>query len=134
MLQLGAILHSRGFSITVAHTQYNSPHPSNHPDFSFLPIPDGLSDGQFSSANLLNLVLAVNANCEAPLRKCLAEKQEAHGGIACIIYDIAMVFSEAVANHLKVPSIILITCNAAANIAFKALPSLLEKGHIPLQG
>ncbi|KAE8039177.1 hypothetical protein FH972_011615 [Carpinus fangiana] len=37
MLQLG-ILHSNGFSITVAHTQYNSPDPSNHPNFSFIPL------------------------------------------------------------------------------------------------
>ncbi|WJZ88998.1 hypothetical protein VitviT2T_008249 [Vitis vinifera] len=133
MLQLGAILHSRGFSITVAHTQYNSPDPSNHPDFSFLPIPDGLSDGQ-NFASLLNLVLAANVNCESPLRECLAEKQEQHGDIACIIHDITMYFAEAVANHLKVPSINLVTSNVSTTIAHNAFPSLLEKGHIPLQG
>ena len=134
MLQLGAILHSRGFSITVAHTQYNSPDPSNHPDFSFLPIPDGFSDGQNFPANLIDLVLAANVNCELPLRECLAEKQQKHGDIACIIYDMGMYFSEAVANHLKVPSIILVTWNVSTTVAHYAFPSLREKGLIPLQG
>lgn len=134
MLQLGAILHSRGFSITVAHTQFNSPHPSNHPDFSFLPITDGLSDDQISSSKLVNVVQALNINCEAPLRKCLAEIQEEHGDLTCIIYDIAMYFAEAVASHLKIPSIMLITWCAANTAAHDAFPSLLKKGHIPLQG
>jgi hypothetical protein len=44
MLQLGCILHSRGFSITIAHTQFNFPNTSNHPDFNFLPVADGFSD------------------------------------------------------------------------------------------
>ncbi|KAM3739890.1 hypothetical protein ACB098_08G056900 [Castanea mollissima] len=52
MLQLGTILHSKGFSITITHTEFNSPNPSNHPNFKFLPIPDGLSrENSLSNAN-----------------------------------------------------------------------------------
>lgn len=29
MLQLGTILHLKGFSITITHTYFNSPNPSN---------------------------------------------------------------------------------------------------------
>ncbi|GMN23971.1 hypothetical protein TIFTF001_000362 [Ficus carica] len=43
MLQLGTVLHSRGFSMTIAHTIFNSPNPQNHPNCRFLPLQDGLS-------------------------------------------------------------------------------------------
>ncbi|ONH99067.1 hypothetical protein PRUPE_6G008700 [Prunus persica] len=77
MLQLGTILHSRGFYITIAHTQFNFPNPLNFPDFNFLEIYEDVISG-------------FNANCKAPLRESLArmmEKEDQHSKIACIIYD-----------------------------------------------
>ncbi|PPD70856.1 hypothetical protein GOBAR_DD32266 [Gossypium barbadense] len=35
MFDLANILHSRGFSITIIHTTFNSPNPSNYPHFTF---------------------------------------------------------------------------------------------------
>ncbi|CAK9147436.1 unnamed protein product [Ilex paraguariensis] len=73
VLQLGTILHSRGFSIIVAHTQHNSPNPSNHPEFIFLPISNNLSDNKTSFKNPLDFLLAINNNCKAPLEESLAQ-------------------------------------------------------------
>ncbi|KAL9415863.1 hypothetical protein AB3S75_039126 [Citrus x aurantiifolia] len=38
MLQLGTILNSKSFAITVADTRFISPNPSNYPNFDFLLI------------------------------------------------------------------------------------------------
>ncbi|GJV95994.1 hypothetical protein Tco_1547571 [Tanacetum coccineum] len=43
MLQLGTYLHSKGFSISIAHAEFNRPDPSKYPDFIFHPLPDKLS-------------------------------------------------------------------------------------------
>ena len=42
MLDLANILHYKGFSITLIHTNFNSPNPSNYPHFTFHSIQDGL--------------------------------------------------------------------------------------------
>lgn len=118
MLQLGFILYSRGFSITIAHTKFNSPNPSNHPDFDFVTISDASYDSDLSSGNILTIILRLNANCKAPFQECLARLMEKHNSveekISCIIYDEIMYFSAAVADQLKLPSIILRTAGAAA--------------------
>ncbi|EEF41880.1 UDP-glucuronosyltransferase, putative [Ricinus communis] len=115
MLQLGGILYSKGLSIIVAHTKFNYPNPSNHPEFNFLSIPDGLSDHDISSPDKIGLVLKLNANCEKPFQDCmvkLMQQQEIQGEVACIIYDEISYFSETAANNLKIPSIIFRTYNA----------------------
>ncbi|XP_059625233.1 UDP-glucose iridoid glucosyltransferase-like [Cornus florida] len=138
MLQLGTTLHSMGLSITVAHTQFNSPNPSKHPDFIFLPIQDGLTVTNTSSGDLISLVKTLNINCEVPFQECLAQmmdqNQDQHGKVACIIYDTLMYFSEAVANHLKLPSIVLRTSGAYSGLAYRAILQLQAEGlHIPIQ-
>ncbi|KAG4967200.1 hypothetical protein JHK87_032851 [Glycine soja] len=61
MLQLATILHSiAGFSITIAHAHFNSPDPSNHPNFSFLPLFYGLSDTHISSKNVVDITATLN--------------------------------------------------------------------------
>lgn len=138
MLHLGTILHSKGFSITIAHTKFNSPNSTNHPDFIFLPIPDSLSDGDISSGNPTAQLSALNVNCQTPLREYLAhqmmEQKEKHDEIACIIYDGLMYFSEAVANDLRIPSIHFRSTGAAAGIGHTAFPRLQAEGYIPLEG
>jgi hypothetical protein len=134
MLQLGTILHSNGFSITVVHTQYNSPDPSTHPDFSFLPLPDTSSalTGEF-----IPFALQLNINCEARFKECLAEvirQQGPDNGIACIIYDEIMYFSQAAAKDLKLLSIVLRTGCAAISLTRDILFQLSAEGHIPFPG
>lgn len=136
MLQLGAILHSKGFSITIAHPVYNSPHPQHHPDFTFLPIPDG----NISTSNAVDLVLGINVNCKLSFQESLANhrltlnRQDVEKEIACMISDELMYFAEAVANNLKLPSIILRTGSAATFLARCALLELKEQGLIPFHG
>ncbi|KAA8549334.1 hypothetical protein F0562_001018 [Nyssa sinensis] len=136
MLELGTVLHSKGFSITVAHTQFNYPDPSNHPDFMIVPISDGLTDHDTSSGDLIALVSTLNTNCEVPLKECLArmmDQQEQYGQLACIIYDTVMHVSETVANCLKLPTIILRTSGASALVVYGVMPQLQAAGYFPLQ-
>ncbi|KAK3001194.1 hypothetical protein RJ639_021816 [Escallonia herrerae] len=135
MLQLGSILHSKGFSITIAHPQLNSPDPSNHPDFIFLPLPDNLS-ALNGSKNIIDLIATLNENCTAPLTKCLAqvmEQQQPDDQVACIIYDTLLYFSEAVANHFKLPKIVLRTSSPSYLVAYRAMSRLQAEGYFPLQ-
>ncbi|XP_062171946.1 UDP-glycosyltransferase 76E2-like [Alnus glutinosa] len=134
ILQLGSILHSNGFSVTVVHTQYNPPDPSSHPDFSFLSLPDTSSDYNVLTGDALDFVLQLNAKCKARSRECLAEvmrQQGSDNGIACIIYDEYMFLSEETAKDLNLPSIILRTSTASNFLARTALIQLKTEGHIP---
>ncbi|KAK4856283.1 hypothetical protein QYF36_015961 [Acer negundo] len=136
MCQLGTILHAEGFSITVVHTQFNSPNPSNNPEFKFQAIPDGLSDHDISSGNILGIIALLNVNCEAPFKECLAQmvkQQDPSDEIVCVIYDELMFFSESAANQLKIKSTILRTTSAATCISRLALLRLKAEGYIPLQ-
>ncbi|XP_015873847.3 UDP-glucose iridoid glucosyltransferase [Ziziphus jujuba] len=133
MLQLGTILESRGFSITIAHTSYNSPNPETHPEFSFLLIPDGLSDRDISSGDLISLVLNINHNCKESLNQLIQQEDPHRKEIACIISDELMYFAEAVAANLKLPSIVLRTTSAATALAWSAVLELKAQGLIPFQ-
>uniref|UniRef100_A0A6N2KHN4 Uncharacterized protein n=1 Tax=Salix viminalis TaxID=40686 RepID=A0A6N2KHN4_SALVM len=109
------------FSITIVHTQFNSPDPSNHPEFNFLFIQDGLSDHDVASLDLTAIVLVLNEKCQLPFQECLArlvkEQETRDDGIACVIYDELSYFSEAAARNLKLPSIIFRTSNANTFLA-----------------
>nr|GMD61283.1 UDP-glucose iridoid glucosyltransferase-like [Ipomoea batatas] len=109
MLQLGSILHSRGFSVTVAHPQYNSPPPSAHPELEFHSLYDGLSGYDMSFYNLLAAIYAMNENCKASLEEYLVQlmKEEEEEEKPVIIYDNIMFFVDAVATHLNIPTIVL---------------------------
>ena len=61
LLQLGTILHSKGFSITVAHAEFNSPNPSNLPEFVFQPLSDNTSE--HDRRNPYDFIVAINNNC-----------------------------------------------------------------------
>ncbi|XP_016650832.1 PREDICTED: UDP-glucose iridoid glucosyltransferase-like [Prunus mume] len=76
MLQLGTILHSKGFYITIAHTQFNFPNPLNYPDFNFLEMYEGLHEQNVSSHNFIDVISGFNANCKAPLQESLAQMME----------------------------------------------------------
>jgi hypothetical protein len=140
MLQLGSILHSNGFSITVVHAQYNSPKPSSHPDFSFLSLPDTSTDHTILSDELIPFVSQLNAKCKDCFRECLAgllmrQQGETDNAIACVIYDEAMYFSGETANDFNLPSIILRTGSASHFLARTALFQLIKtEGHIPFLG
>ncbi|GKV08014.1 hypothetical protein SLEP1_g19705 [Rubroshorea leprosula] len=123
MLQPGHILRSMGFSITIAHTKFYFPDPSDHPDFAFLPISDDLSHRDISSMDFISMFSSLNSSCKSPLLPSVTqimEKQVHHDVLLCLIYDEFMYFAEAVAHELKLPSIIL-TTGSAANLLISPL-------------
>ncbi|XP_058109376.1 UDP-glycosyltransferase 76B1-like [Magnolia sinica] len=136
MLQLATILHSKGFSITIVHTQFNSPNPSNYPNFNFEPISDGLSVDQAQKENVMALVTLLNVNCHGPFSDLMAQmlsEEDPRDPIACIVSDAVMHFTQSVADHFKIPRIILRTSSALSFITFDAFPLLREKGYLPIQ-
>ncbi|KAH1030154.1 hypothetical protein J1N35_002116 [Gossypium stocksii] len=139
MLQLGSILHTKGFSITVLHTAFNSPIPSNYPEFGFVSIPDNLSEQLISADDLLPFISLLNLNCGVPFQECLAkmvQKQEVENepSIACIIYDECMYFCDAVAKYVKLPSIVLRSTSASTYLSRNAILQLKAEGVLTSQG
>ena len=138
MLQLATILYSKGFSITIAHPQFNSPNHENHPEFHFVSIPDGLSKTNFSPSNFMAAISALNSNCEAPFQQYMEEMmkvEDPHDRVAGVVYDGFMYFAQAVANNLKLPGINVRTSAAATLLLFAAFPDAHhEKGYISFPG
>lgn len=136
MLQLANILHSRGFSITIIHTSFNSPNPTNYPHFDFYSIPDGLSDSdrdQTSTDHVISLLPLLNVRCVVPFKDCLAKLLSSNVGeeesrVCCLITDAVWHFSQDVANELKIPRIVLRTTSISSFLVFTAALVLQEKG------
>ncbi|PPR85787.1 hypothetical protein GOBAR_AA34907 [Gossypium barbadense] len=141
MLQLATILHSKGFSITIVHPELNSLNPSNHPEFTFVPIPDKIKESQLSDEDLADKlkeslvstvdvagsVQSLNKNCAAPLKKCLENILHSHHHIAAVIYDTLMFCAQTIVNDLGLPGITLRTSSATTLLLFPVLPQLGEK-------
>ncbi|PON80935.1 UDP-glucuronosyl/UDP-glucosyltransferase [Trema orientale] len=78
-------------------------------------MPDGVSDPHIHSKNFVSVISGFNIICKPTLQAALAQmmgREDHHEKIAYIIYDEYMYFSEEVANHLRLPSIILSTSSA----------------------
>lgn len=136
MLHLAQILHLNGFSITIIHTSFNSPNPSNYPHFNFCCIQDGMSESESSASDLLNFVIALNTRCVTPFKECLGKllSDISEEPVACLISDAMCYFTQAVANSLQLPRLVLRTSGVSSFVAFAAFTFLREKGYIPIQG
>lgn len=134
MLQLGNILHSKGFSITVIHTNFNSPDPSIYPHFTFHPIQDGLSETEASTKDVIALLSILNRKCIDPFQECLARllSDTSEEPISCLISDAVFHFTRAVADGLKLPRIVLRTGGVSSFLVFAAFPHL--KNYLPFKG
>ncbi|PRQ59325.1 putative cytokinin 7-beta-glucosyltransferase [Rosa chinensis] len=134
MLELANILHLKGFSITIIHTNFNSLNPSSHPHFTFHSIPDGLSESEASSKDILFLISVLTAKCVEPFRECLASllSDVSEDPVACLISDAIFHFAQSVADSLKVPRVVLRTGGASSFTVFAAFPLLREKGYFPI--
>ncbi|KAF9589261.1 hypothetical protein IFM89_022179 [Coptis chinensis] len=134
MLQLATILHSHSkgaLSITIIHIHFNSPNPSNYPNFTFLPISDGLSQSQRKSSteDLIAFATLLNLSCVNPFRDCLVNKilsQQHEPPVACIISDSSMHFTQPVADSLQLPCIGLRT-KSELEAPVRELPPLKVK-------
>ncbi|XP_059297663.1 UDP-glucose iridoid glucosyltransferase-like [Lycium ferocissimum] len=135
MLQLASLLHAKGFSIVINHSELNPPDSSKHPEFTFFPLKDGLSNNDPSFLNLFDIIPEMNVNCRVPFRDYLVqmmEKPEIYGQISCIIYDHLMYFTTEVAVHLKLPTILLRASSCAYMEAVCAFFSLKAENYFPL--
>ncbi|CAN8298308.1 unnamed protein product [Cochlearia groenlandica] len=141
MLQLAKILHSRGgFSITVIHTHFNAPIASNHPLFTFLQIPHGLSETDTTTPDVTHLLTLLNKSCEAPFRDSLtkildSETKEKKQMISCLIDDSGWIFTQPLAKSLNLPRFSLNTYNVSFFCNHFLLPKLRREWYLlPLQG
>nr|TKS16731.1 UDP-glucoronosyl/UDP-glucosyl transferase family protein [Populus alba] len=135
MIQLANILHSKGFSITIIHTTFNSPDPSKYPHFTFHSIQEELTETEASTADIIALASSLNIKCVAPFRDCVSRllSDVSEDPIACLISDAIFHFTAAVSKGLKLPRIVLRTGGASSFRIFTALPFLKEKGYLPIQ-
>ncbi|XVF46608.1 hypothetical protein PTKIN_Ptkin03bG0041300 [Pterospermum kingtungense] len=118
MLQLATILHSKGFSITILHPDLNSPDPSNHPQFTFVPIPYRQTE---SDGDIPSLVLSLNKNCAEPIQQCIEKilhQNDLLDHIGGIIYDSIMFCVQSIADDLRLPGINMRTSSAATLLYF----------------
>ncbi|GMH30574.1 hypothetical protein Nepgr_032417 [Nepenthes gracilis] len=137
MFQLADILHAKGFSISIIHTNFNAPNPENHIGFTFHPISDGLLASEASALDPITLFHILNVKCVAPFRDCLSQMLAdalEEEPIACLITDGILHFTQAVADSLKLPRLVLRTSNASSFLAIAALPLLRQKGYLAVQG
>ncbi|GJY82913.1 UDP-glycosyltransferase 76H1-like protein [Tanacetum coccineum] len=133
MLQLGSVLLSKGFSITIVHTKLNSPDPSNHPEFAFLSLNDNFL-GIDASGNFTKFLEELNENCKVQLQHHLAHKiKNKDIQKITIIHDNIMYFAEEVARNLNLPSIVFRTCSACYMPAYLTLPRLHAEGLLPVK-
>ncbi|WZZ92127.1 UDP-glycosyltransferase 76C5-like isoform X1 [Brassica napus] len=128
MIQLAKILHSRGFSITVIHTHFNAPKASSHPLFTFLEIPDGLSETEKRTDDKTFLFTLLNQRCEAPFRdflaKLLVSSDSETQRISCLIHDSGWTFTPSVTKGLKLPRLVLSTYTVSFFLNHFSLPKL----------
>lgn len=136
MLQVAHILYTKGFSITIIHTVFNSPHACNYPHFTFKSIDDGLSVYKKNpDLDVVgSLISFLNESCMEPFRDCLASLLAEGGGcaeetIVCLIADAVWSFPQAVADSCKLPRIVLKTTSISSFLAFCATPLFLKKGY-----
>ena len=137
MFRLAGLLHARGFSVTVFHTHFNAPDPARHPQYRFVPVPDGTS-GPAPAAieDVIAQILALGAACESGFRDRLAAVLEEYSrdAVACLIADAHLLPIFEVAAKLAVPTLALRTGSAACCACFLAYPMLFEKGYLPVKG
>ncbi|KAF8030075.1 hypothetical protein BT93_E2486 [Corymbia citriodora subsp. variegata] len=131
MLQLAQILHNRGFSITILHTDLNSPDPSSHPHFAFRSIGDGLSQSEASMSNVVRLIALLNARCAAPFEERLREEVSSPDGrdapVTCLIADALFRFTWDVAERAGVRRMVLRTGESRLEDPVAEFPPLQVK-------
>ncbi|XVE59343.1 hypothetical protein DITRI_Ditri05aG0038600 [Diplodiscus trichospermus] len=133
MLQLATILHSEGYSITILHSELNAPNPSNHAEFTFMPIPDRLSESEVLGGDLASLVLSFNKNCAAPIQQCIKKilhQKDSLDHIGGILYDTLMYCAQTIAYDLGLPGIGVRTNSAATMLVVPVFPHLDGKDFI----
>lgn len=131
MLQLANILHSKGFSITILHTQFNSPNPVNYPHFNFIPISGSskLNHSVSDVGNIICFLQYLNNNLMVPIRECLEWLMSEDDGVTCLVTDAIWYATQRVADQLKIPRIVHRTSSVSSFLATTAFPILRDTGY-----
>ncbi|KAI7726836.1 hypothetical protein M8C21_006161 [Ambrosia artemisiifolia] len=137
MLQLANLLYSKGFSITILHTNFNAPKISNYPHFTFISILDNdPEDKRFSKSSLIDFApnFIFKQDGADVLRKELElllalEKDKP---VSCLITDAFWHFTQSVADSLNLPRLVLRTSSLYSTIIFSSIPLLDDRGYFTL--
>ncbi|XP_071734835.1 UDP-glycosyltransferase 76G1-like [Rutidosis leptorrhynchoides] len=138
MLQLANILYSKGFNITILHTKFNAPNTSNYPHFTFRSIIDNdPQDERFSNIPLHGLgsfsrIFLVNRYGGEQLRdelKFLLASAGKDEKVSCIITDAVWHFTQAVADSLNLPRLVLRTSSLFCFLIYASMPLFDDRGY-----
>nr|AXL95246.1 UDP-glycosyltransferase [Andrographis paniculata] len=136
MFQLANILHSIGYAISIVYTPHNAPDISRFPHFHFQLISDSNSQSDYPIFKPLDVVSSINqlnVHYAGPFKICLARilsDHESFGTVRCIVADAIWHFTQAVADELNIPRIVLRTSSVCSFLAFTALPLFRKIGYL----
>ncbi|XP_066370767.1 DIMBOA UDP-glucosyltransferase BX8-like [Miscanthus floridulus] len=138
MFRLAGVLHARGFAITVFHTSFNAPDPARHPQYRFVPVPDGISGpAPVAIEDVVARIIALGPACEPAFRDRLAavldEYSRSGDAVACLVADAHLLPVFQVATSMALPALALRTGSAASYACFAAYPMLCDRGYLPVQ-
>lgn len=133
MIQLAHILHSKGFSISIIHTKFNFPDPSNYPDFTFHLISDAFSETETPLSDPILVIKTLISTISQPFYHCLSQLCF-NDRIVCLITDAIWYFTQAAADEFNLPRIVLRTSSVSSFLAFSAFPFLRENGYLSNRG
>jgi hypothetical protein len=148
MLKFSKLLHSKGFYITFVNTEFNhqrflksggSSVLDRLPDFQFKTVSDSLPPSD------PNTNRDVDAMCESIMKNFLVPFSDIllklntaiasnNPPVTCIIADGFMPFTHTAARELGIPMVMLFTISACSLMGIMQIPSLRDKGLIPLKG
>ncbi|KAM0010150.1 putative UDP-glucuronosyl/UDP-glucosyltransferase [Helianthus debilis subsp. tardiflorus] len=117
MFQLANLLYSKGFSITIFHTNFNKPQTSNYPHFTFRFILDNdPHDERYANLPLQGMgafsrIFLFNKCGADQLRHQMELELSAEGEppVSCLITDASWHFTQSVADSLNLPRLVLRT-------------------------
>ena len=148
MLKLSKLLLHEGFHITFVNTEFNhqrfmkSRGPNSLdglPDFRFETIPDGLPPSDINATqDIPSLCESIMNNYFlAPFSDLLVKLNNATSDnppVTCIVSDATMLFTITAAQEFKIPVVLFFTLSACTVMGIQQIPSLKDKGIIPLKG
>lgn len=143
MIQLARIFHLRSFSVTILHTSFNSPDPSQYPHFTFRTIHhkneggegDPLSPSDASGMDLVAFIRQLRQSYAEPFREFLAAEVGGEEKVCCLVSDSVWGRNtEVAAEEVGIRRLVLTTSGAASFRAYAAYPLLRDKGYLPIKG
>lgn len=147
MLKLSKLLHHEGFHITYVNTEFNHQRfmKSRGPnsldglsDFRFETIPDGLPPSDINATqDIPSISESIMTNFLAPFSDLLVKLNSPTSDnppVTCIVSDAFMTFTITTAQEFKIPVVMFFTSSACSVMGYLQLPSLKDKGIIPLKG